>query len=221
MIAITFMKEHSERISNKNLQTMNGKPLFYWIYKSLLHVKQIEKIYLDTDSQLIKRAVEHYFGHHIIVLDRPDEVKGDRVTANTLINSLLSRIDGSLFLMTHVTNPLLKSETISRAISEYTNRGSLYDSLIGVNVHNSNFYNLFRQPINHNPRVVEMSQRIEPLYEENSCLYIFTRNIFYHHGRVGQFPIMFPVSKLESVDINTMEDWIIAESIMEANKWEI
>ncbi len=208
------MKQYSERVSNKNLRIMNGKPLFYWIYKSLLHVKQIEKIYLDTDSQLIKRTVESYFGHHIIVLDRPDEVRGDMVTANTLIESLLSRIDGDLFLMTHVTNPLLKPETISKAISEYYNRISLYDSLIGVNIHNSNFYNLFGQPINHDPRIVEMSQQVKPVYEENSCLYIFSRNIFDRYGRVGQVPIKFPVNKLESVDINTMEDWVIAEAVM-------
>lgn len=218
MVAIVFMKMHSDRVPNKNIQKMCGKPLFYWVINTLLKVSGLSKVYVDTDSPVIKHQVQQEFGTEITVFDRDESVRGDEVTANHLIANMLTRIDDNHILMTHVTNPLLKPKTIEKAIEEYWNyREFGCDSLLSVNEHQSNFYSLFGEPINHDPRIVEMSQKRLPMLEENSNLYIFSRETFCKYGRVGLNPRFFAMNKLESIDIDTPEDWVLAEAILVRN----
>ena len=212
MIAILFMKEHSERLPHKNIRDFCGKPLFYWVLSTLSKVSQIEKIVIDTDSTMIKEKVHAYFPD-ITILDRPKHLLGDQVTANTLIGGMISKIDGNDFLQTHVTNPLLKASTITSAINCYRSFKRKHDSLFSVTIHNSPCYKFDGEPINHDPETIEQSQLIEPIYEDNSNLYIFSRECFNLWGRVGLNPYLFNICKTESIDINTEEDWKMAEAI--------
>lgn len=210
MIALLFMKELSERIPNKNIRAFNGKPLFYWILSTLSSISVVSTIVVDTDSSVIASMVKKEFPK-IIILNRQENLKGTHITANTLIKSMLSRIDGDIFLQTHVTNPLLKHNTIKKAISLYDNNVDMFDSLLGVTAHSAPFYYKNGTPINHAPDIILQTQNIEPLYEDNSNLYIFSRNVFSKYGRIGNQPYMYPISRLEGIDIDTEDDWTIAE----------
>ena len=89
------------------------------------------------------------------------------------------------------------------------------DSLFSVNRIQSRFYDINTNPINHDPQNLIPTQDLEPWFEENSCFYLFTRKSFYSSGaRIGSNPMIYPTPKLESVDIDTEEDWSIAEAIM-------
>ena len=146
-----------------------------------------------------------------ILLKRQDYLKGNHITANTILKSMLSRIEGDTFLQTHVTNPLLKRDTIEEAMVTYNKNIDIFDSLLAVNTHSAPFYFSDGTPINHAPNIIEQTQKIKPLYEDNSNLYIFSRKVFNQYGRIGNRPYMYPINKLESIDIDTEDDWIIAE----------
>jgi CMP-N-acetylneuraminic acid synthetase len=210
MIALLFMKEISERLPNKNTMIFNGKPLFYWILSTLSVIPDISNIVIDTDSPTIKCMINKEFPK-IIVLNRQEHLKGNHITANKLIESMLDRIGGDIFLQTHVTNPLLKPNTIMDAICVYKRNIDVFNSLFGVTVHKAPFYFKNGTPINHTPNIILQTQKIEPLYEDNSNLYIFSRNVFNVYGRIGNHPYMYPISKIEGIDIDTEDDWIAAE----------
>ena len=59
------------------------------------------------------------------------------------------------------------------------------------------------------------TQDLPVIYEENSNFYIFTNESFLNAGkkRIGLYPIMFPIDKIEAVDIDEPEDFLIAEAI--------
>ena len=60
-----------------------------------------------------------------------------------------------------------------------------------------------------------MSQDLEPLYEDNSAFYLFSRESFARNqSRIGSDPVLFPVSKLEAIDIDTEDDFKMAEAIL-------
>ena len=206
------MKEYSERIKGKNYRTLHGKPLFYWIINSLLNTVSILEVIVDTDSELISDLIRKHFKDYVKVLERPEAVCGNSVTGNCLIKNLLTRIDGEHFIQTHSTNPLLTSSTIHNAVIEYHKFMGLR-TLLGVTEHNAPFYRKGGEPINHNPRVIEQTQRLEPVYQDNSCMYIFSRPQFELYGRVGSNPIFYKINKLEAVDIDTEEDWRLAEGV--------
>jgi len=225
MIAILFIKEYSQRISEKNTRNFHGKPLLWWIISTLYKTQGIKEIVIDTDSNKIadeikqnfKLEIERYSytkeGKNLEILKRPKHLVGDHITANDLIKGIIDRVEGDHFLQTHTTNPLLKSSTIEEAINHYYSRRGLNDSLLAVTEHTSPFYTAIGEPINHDPGVIEQSQNAQLIYEDNSNLYIFSRESFGFWGRVGLEPFMFPISKLESIDINTEEDWKIAEVV--------
>ena len=70
------------------------------------------------------------------------------------------------------------------------------------------------KPINHNPKKLIPTQDLEKIYEENSNLYIFSKESFLSSSsRIGKNPILFETPKNESIDIDTNEEWEIAESM--------
>lgn len=213
LTALLPMKGTSERVPNKNMRNFNGKPLYHAIMKSLLASKYIDKVAINTDSELIAEDAKENFGDKVVIIDRPKEIQGGDVSMNVIINYDLNQLDGEHFIQTHSTNPLVKTETIDKAIKQYFDKLDTYDSLFGVTKVQTRFYDKNAKPINHNPEELLRTQDLEPLYEENSNFYIFSKKSFYsaNKRRIGLKPQIFEVNKLEAVDIDEPEDFILAE----------
>jgi N-acylneuraminate cytidylyltransferase len=211
--ALVPMKGHSERVPGKNLRTMCHKPLFYWILDALSKSKFVDRIVVNTDSPEIAQATTTLFD--VTIIDRPADLQGDYFVANDLIAYDLSQFpDVEFFLQTHSTNPLLKTETIDRAIEAFFQQ-SEYDSLFSVTELHTRLYWSEGTPVNHDPSNLIRTQDLEPLYEENSCLYIFSRASFKtNNNRIGVSPMMFPIDRFEAVDIDEEYDFLLAESLL-------
>jgi len=214
IVALLPMKEKSERIIGKNFKTFSGKPLFLWILDSLQKIEAIDSIIINTDAQdsLLENGLIE--SERIVLRNRSEHLRGDHVSMNLIIEDDIKSIDSDLYLMTHTTNPLLTSKTISTAINLFLNQSD-HDSLFTVSKIQTRFYDENVIPINHDPNNLIRTQDLPTWYEENSCLYIFSKESFNKtNARIGSSPMMCPVSKNESVDIDDIDDWKIAESIM-------
>jgi len=211
--ALLPMKGNSERVKNKNMRHFDGKPLYHTIMNSLLSSKYIETVVINTDSDIISKDAKSNFGDKVIIINRPKEIQGDFVSMNDIINYDLSKLDGEVFLQTHSTNPLLRTETIDKAIEKYFTDLDKFDSIFGVTKVQTRFYDKDANPINHNPEELLRTQDLEPYYEENSNFYIFSKEAFRNAGnkRIGLKPQIFEVNKLESIDIDEPEDFKLAE----------
>jgi CMP-N-acetylneuraminic acid synthetase len=85
------------------------------------------------------------------------------------------------------------------------------DSLFSVNKVQTRFYKADSSPVNHDPANLIPTQDLEPWFEENSNLYIFTADSFAHSkARIGTSPVLFETPALESLDIDTPDDWELA-----------
>ena len=207
------MKGTSERVPNKNMRSFHGKPLYHSIVKTLLASKYINKIVINTDSMIISDDAIANFGDSITIINRPVEIQGGDVSMNIIIDHDLKQLSNLHFLQTHSTNPLLQTETINKAIESYFNNLGNFDSLFGVTKVQTRFYDKDANPVNHNPEELLRTQDLEPLYEENSNFYIFSKESFLNanNKRIGIKPKIFEVNKLEAVDIDEPEDFILAE----------
>jgi CMP-N-acetylneuraminic acid synthetase len=127
----------------------------------------------------------------------------------------VEHVEARMYLMTHATNPLLSVNTIRRALNQYRrtlNHG--FDSLFTVNKVQSRFYREDGSAVNHDPSNLLRTQNLDPWFEENSLLYLFSRQSFRKTGsRIGSTPYMFEIPKIESMDIDDQEDWMIAEAV--------
>jgi CMP-N-acetylneuraminic acid synthetase len=127
-------------------------------------------------------------------------------------------LPGEHFLQTHSTNPLLSTETIDKGVELYFHNLEIYDSLFTVTRHNARFYWSDGRPINHDPQELIRTQDLPPILEENSNLYIFSRESFKQsdNRRIGLRPYLFEVSKFEAIDIDEEEDFLLAELLCQA-----
>jgi len=211
-IALVPMKGHSERIPNKNLKLINGRPLFFWIINALNNSKYISKIVINTDSEKIASECQKFF--KVTIHMRSQEICGDDVGIMPIISEDIAKVDGNFFIQTHSTNPILTTKTIDKAIKSFYKsyaRGEC-DSMFSVEPIQERYYYKDLRPINHNPAFLLRTQDMEPIYRENSCFYIFSRDSALNaDNRIGINPKVFEMNKLESIDIDNPADFKIAE----------
>lgn len=219
LVALLPMKAHSSRVIAKNFRPFAGKPLFFWILDSLLASPEIDRIVINTDArdQLRDGGLdEGHAGGRVIIRDRKAELCGDFVSMNLVLADDVAAVSADAYLMTHTTNPLLSPTTIRRAIARYRDARASgeADSLFTVNRFQTRFYRADGSPVNHDPDNLIRTQDLEPWFEENSNLYLFSRDSFASTGaRIGRRPLMMEIPKLESADIDGPEDWMMAEAL--------
>lgn len=206
------MKGHSERVPNKNMKHFNGIPLYHRIVNAVLASPYVKEVVINTDSQIIKEDALKNFDK-VRIIDRPESIQGDFIEMNDVIKYDIEHSGGKYFMQTHSTNPLLKTETINKAIETYFENLSEYDSVFGVTKWQTRLYWEDVSPVNHNPEELLRTQDLPPVFEENSNFYIFSKKTFFESGnkRIGKKPLMVAVEKLEAIDIDNPEDFIIAE----------
>lgn len=214
LIALVPMKGVSERVPNKNMRLFDGEPLFFKILKTLLQVPTVRTIAVNTDSAAIKNAIQRHFPT-VKVIDRPVSLQGNNVQMNRILEYDMGLLEGRYFLQTHATNPLLTPSTLSKAIDSFFHGlAEGHDSLFSANVIQSRLYDAQKRPINHSLDALVNSQELTPIYEENSNIFIFSRESFLRRKhRIGSKPIIFEMSRIEGVDIDYEDDFRIAESV--------
>jgi CMP-N-acetylneuraminic acid synthetase/NAD(P)-dependent dehydrogenase (short-subunit alcohol dehydrogenase family) len=214
IIAIIPIKHNSERVPGKNYKLFCGKPLYRYILDTIVGINMIDKIVVDTNSPIIKEGVKKYY-KNILIYNRPEELcSGDTPVNKLLINVINDlKLDADIYLQTHTTNPLLKIETIISAINKFKDLESKgYDSLFTVKEWKTRLYNKECSAINHNINELIPTQNLEPLYEENSCLYLFKKDVLFNRNhRIGNKPLKYIMDDIESQDIDIPSDFVIAE----------
>ncbi|WP_417766212.1 cytidylyltransferase domain-containing protein [Spongiibacter tropicus] len=214
IVALLPMKANSERVKGKNFRPLAGKPLFQWILDALLSVDDIYCVVINTDAKEILIENGLVESDRVIIRQRKSDLCGDFVSMNLILDDDIEAVEADAYLMTHTTNPLISSETIKHALKEYENGLPKYDSLFSVNKIQTRFYRADMSPVNHNPDELVRTQDLEPWFEENSCLYMFSRDSFSKtSARIGKSPQIFVTPPLESIDIDEPEDWAMAEAI--------
>ena len=73
----------------------------------------------------------------------------------------VKKVKADYYLQTHSTNPLLRTETISRAIKTLLENKTVYDSLFSVTKIQVRLWDELARAINHNPKILLRTQHPE------------------------------------------------------------
>ncbi len=214
LVALVPMRHHSQRVPGKNYRILAGKPLFHHILETLLAVPEITQILVDTDSDPVMDGLRADFPQ-VKIIDRPENLRADDVSMNDILIYDTEQIQADFYLQTHSTNPLLKPETVSRAIQSLITNYPAHDSLFSVTRLQTRLYDQYGRAINHDPLLLIQTQDLPPVYEENSCLYLFRReNLLKRHHRIGEKPLMFEIDAEEAWDIDEEMDFEICNFLL-------
>jgi len=214
IVALVPMRHQSVRVPGKNYRSLAGKPLFQHILDTLLACPEITRVVIDTDSPTITDDLRQHYPE-VLVLKRPDHLCADTIPMNEVLLYDTSQVPADLYLQTHSTNPLLRSQTISAAIQVLLANYPSYDSLFSVTRIQKRLWDALVRPINHNPAILLRTQDLPPVYEENSCMYLFSRQTLeIRRNRLGERPFMYEMDPSEAWDIDEEMDFLIADLLL-------
>jgi phosphoglycolate phosphatase len=210
-----ILRARSKRVLGKNFRSLLGRPLAAWILGVLSEVPELDRVVINTDAadRLGELGVE--LGRRLVIRERPADLRGPDVDANTLLLRDLEEVPellGERLLLTHATNPLLRPPTIRAAIAALEGSAS-HNSLFAVTRRRSRFF-VGERPVNHDPARLLPTQQLQAVDEENSCLYLVSRDVVLRcGGRIGERALRWPVDAAEAIDIDEPADWRHAELV--------
>ena len=214
IVALVPMRHHSQRVPGKNYRRLAGRPLYQHIITTLLACQEIDEVVVDTDSlEIVEGMRENY--PTVTILERPDHLRADEIAMNEILTHDTEQVQADFYLQTHSTNPLLRAVTVSLAIKQFLANYPAYDSLFSVTRLQTRLWDQLGRAINHNPAILLQTQDLPPVFEENSCLYIFTRqNLLERRNRLGERPMMYEIDAAEAWDIDNELDFLITDFLI-------
>lgn len=208
IVALVPMKLNSERVKNKNIREFdNGKPLCSYILETLKNVNNIDDIYVYCSDERIKEFIPE----GIIYLKRSSELDQSTTKINEVLKSFANDVEADYYVLTHATAPFITKETIEKGVDII--KTSEYDSVFTV-TKLQDFLWKDNKPLNYSLDAIPRTQDLEPLYEETSGLYIYSRELILNEDRrIGYNPYLLEVSKIEALDIDTEDDFFISNAV--------
>jgi len=209
--AIVPLRHNSERVPGKNYRAFAGRPLYHYIIESLIACPLIDRVVIDTDSPIIISDGKRNFPT-VTIRERPEHLQAGIIPMNDVLLNAVTQDESDFYLQTHSTNPLLTTSTITTAIESFLATFPVHDSMFSVTRVQSRLWDALTRAVNHNPAILLRTQDLPPIYEENSCIYIFGRKTLEsRHNRIGERPMMFEIDRHEAYDIDEELDFKFAE----------
>jgi CMP-N-acetylneuraminic acid synthetase len=204
------MRHSSERVQGKNYRLLGDRPLYHHVVQMLAAVPEVGRIVIDTDSETIMADAREHFPD-VVLLERPEHLRAGETPMNDVLLNTVEQVAGDVFLQTHSTNPFLTAATVSAALEAFA-ADPAHDSLFSVTRIQARLWTAAGTPMNHDPEVLLRTQDLEPVFVENSCLYVFTRDVLLRRrSRLGAAPMMFELDPSEAIDIDEERDFRLAE----------
>jgi CMP-N-acetylneuraminic acid synthetase len=213
LVALVPMRHQSERVIGKNYRLVAGRPLYVYILETLLACPEVDRIVVDTDSSPVRDWIGRDYPQ-VQLLERPEHLRSGEIPINTIIAHDIEAVPAEAYLQTHTTNPLIRSRTISAAIKAFRSDAD-HDSLFSVTPTHVRLWSADGTAMNHDPDRLLRTQDLPPVYQENSCLYLFRRDLFLErNNRIGRRPRLFAIDREEAWDVDEEFDVDIVEALL-------
>lgn len=208
IVSIIPIKMNNERLPNKNIRLLGGVPLVSYVQKMLLNVNDIQERYVFCSSKEIKE----YLLPDMIYLQRARELDLPTSNFTQIFESFSSMVEADIYVYAHATAPFIRAETTKECIKAVLS-GKYDSAFCAVMIQDYLWSN--GKPLNFDAENLPRSQDLQPIYRETSGTYVFTKEVFKkYHRRVGHNPFIKKVSFKESIDINTLDDFKLAEEFV-------
>lgn len=211
VVAVIPIKLNNQRLPGKNVRQLGEKVLCQYLFDTIRHVENIDEIYVFCSDESIRK----YIPEEIHFLKRPKELDADTIKSKDILRKFIDMVDADIYALAHVTQPFITAETIREAIEKV--KEEAYDSaFVARQIREFAWYN--GQPINYSLTDVVRTQELQPIYVEGE-LFVFEKDVFIQKGqRIGKNPWIQSSGWKESVCIDDMEDFEMAEAIIELEK---
>ena len=224
-VAFIPVRGGSKSIPLKNIKPICGKPLVYWTVKAACECRYIDKVYVSTDSEVIRNAVQRFAGEiagadKIEVIGRSPETATDGASTESAMLEFAEHYIFDNIILVQATSPMLTAGDLNGGYELYATDNT--DSVLSV-VKQYRF--LWKQdkeenavPMNyevfHRPR----RQEFDGYLMENGAFYICSReNLLKTGNRLSGNIKAYEMDADTAFEIDEPSDWIIIEALMKKN----
>lgn len=206
VVAFVPAKGSSERIENKNAKLLDGRPLVVHTLDKLLKCRNVDEVYLDTESDDIAKLARHL---PVNIMKRNRFLASNGTDGHALFMNEVHHVDADIYVQALCTAPFVRPETIDRAIDLLTS-DARYDSVALVRKEKQYLWT-DGQPAYGLGRIPN-SVELPPTIIEAMSLYVVRRDAALATGRrFGNRVHLLETSPIESIDVNTPGDFELAE----------
>lgn len=207
VVSFIPIKLNNQRLPGKNLMELEGIPLCKYIFNTINQVDSIQEKYVYCSDETIKQ----YMPEGLQFLKRDNYLDGFQVKGLEIIEYFIRDVDADIYVLTHVTQPFTKVESIRKALDKVLYEG--YDSAFSCTcIQDYCWYK--GKPFNYDMQDIVTTQNLEPIYMETGAFFIFRKEVFTKlHQRIGKNPYMYVIDQFEAIDIDTAEDFEFAKVV--------
>lgn len=207
VVSFIPIKLNNQRLPGKNLMELEGRPLCSYIFDTVRQIETIDEKYVYCSDDVI----QDYIPEGLTYLKRDSYLDGFQVKGLEIIEYFIRDVDADVYVLTHVTQPFTKAESIKGALDKVLYEG--YDSAFScVKIQDYCWYQ--GKPFNYDMKDIVTTQNLEPIYMETGAFFIFRKEVFTRlHQRIGRNPYMCVIDQFEAVDIDEAEDFEFAKAV--------
>ena len=211
---VITIRQGSQRVKNKNLKKFSKKNLLIYKIETLLKVKSIKNIIINTDSEeAIEIAKKYNINFHL----RDSYYASSECPNNEFWGHIAENTKSDYILFTHCTNPLVEASTYENFINFFVNNRLEFDSFNSVSEVRE-FLILNEKPLNFNFNEAPNSQNLPDVIKLNFAINILSTSLMLKKkSLIGFKPYFYKIKNEEGFDINTDLDFSYAEFLFEKN----
>lgn len=209
IVSFIPIKLNNQRLPGKNTLPLGKGVMCDYIFDTVKKIEEIDEKYVYcSDEEIVK-----YIPEGLQFLKRNSYLDGFQVKGLEIIEHFIRDINADIYVLTHVTQPFTKADSIREALSKVVS--GEYDSAFSV-VQIQDYCWYQGKPLNYDMKDIVTTQNLEPIYMETGSFFIFTREVFEkYHQRIGKRPYMKIIDQVEAVDVDTLEDYKMAQIVAE------
>lgn len=220
-VAFIPVRGGSKSIPLKNIKCMNGRPLVYWTAKAACGCQFIDKVYIATDSDEIRKTLEKFKDElesfsKIVIIGRSEESASDSASTEFVMLEFASNYSFDNIVLIQATSPLLSSDDLDRGFKIFEEKDT--DSVLSVvkqKRFNWSVEDGFAHPTNYNIFKRPRRQEFEGYYVENGAFYITSRNnLIKSKNRISGNIKVVEMNEDTFFEIDEPSDWIIIEHLL-------
>lgn len=219
MKVFTYIKNHSSRVPSKNFQVLGDKPLWRHLIDELSGLD----VYIDSDSDLVLDVCKSdpslrnttAYPRDKAFVDMEEDPNNKLSPSLLMIENFLNNFvkdPEEIIVLTHVTSPFLKLDTIKSALEKIEQGYEFVHSVYSIQ--DFAFMGKDYVPLNFDVSVVQRTQDVEKVHFSNGAFFMFRKKSFLkYNNRIGDNSNTFyyELPKIEAIEIDTQEDLALAK----------
>jgi pseudaminic acid cytidylyltransferase len=221
---INFMipaRSGSTRIPNKNIKDFLGTPIIVRTIESIKKISQTSKIYVSTDSLVISDLVKNYGA--VVPFLRESKISTNNTPTMEVIKDFISRVKldvESILICIYPTSIFVTHNLISQTIEALkTNNDSVVIPIVKFPSSPERKLQIDKQQkitFTDGALINYMTQNLQDYFYDSSSFYTAKVSTWSSVESFYSNSIGIEVKSYDTVDINTHDDWALAEFLFKA-----